>query len=817
MDVVLKGKAALIIVNWEYDGFSNLEFPESDGEMMNEMLVNSEFDPVKVVRNSDDILTEIDIFVEEMNDKALEMFHFHYSGHGVFNAKHEAHMGNYTRYFEGDAAHTTYQAKDDIISGDCLVGTKGKLFPVEVIKRKVLELTSDRWTLTIDMCRGLSMRGGPREKVHIEIPTLEPVPEHLEGKIAVIYGTTDLHLASDYHSFTKELHKIVTSESCSISFANIAKKVNQSWAQKNIKQKCKEDIVHIGDNWDSFLWPSQVVMRKRTRSEILPEETPLFEAIDCMEFIFTTPIVLGRLNEKSKVFLVKKMIQDSRIYFTQDKASLSFSNTMKDLFDLLEQLEHGVYPSVGALDLVLTGVKNEFMASTANFKKYVNLTKISLFCKLMKICLNEEGGKKEVKDVSKLPQNLKLLVGKTIKTTLEDLDLFSTARNIVGSENQEFVDQIDWIKRVSHAFLTKAEYKIADFAFQHGNQVYKIWRLMKEIVPEGKSDHLESSEMFYKDMKGHTVTVKICIHADHDGAWYVTVHEKKEGYRKSISEKSQIVKNPPSLIAVFKPSGSCTKTDSAIFIPYNDFIKNNLGSNQWVFCANKIRNDQEITFCVIFNGTIVAEDNLSIASPGIANDCPFVPALSPAGVTLLNVTRGLSYKEPRKHPSRISLAVGMMNFSDKKIFISQPFLTSGTIDIPWNKELEASSSEVFFSRKVDYSLKGSVGVTVFSIRNENGFHNMALYWDVPYDRMLYVNKIALIPLETTEEVTSEEAYYNSAVQSAINNARRALDSPVSKQLGDYLVSVDMGRSYRTRIQVVFVGLNDLKNCSIYGV
>ena len=85
-------------------------------------------------------------------------------------------MFNYERCFEDDAAHTTYQAKEDIFIGDCLVGTTGTLFPVEVIKRKVLELTSQRWTLTLDMCRGnggeevKGMRGGPKEKVHMEIP-----------------------------------------------------------------------------------------------------------------------------------------------------------------------------------------------------------------------------------------------------------------------------------------------------------------------------------------------------------------------------------------------------------------------------------------------------------------------------------------------------------------------------------------------------------------------------------------------------------------------------------------------------------------------
>ena len=39
------------------------------------------------------------------------------------------------------------------------------------------------------------------------------------------------------------------------------RKVNESWARKNVKQKCKEDIVHIGNNWENFVWPSSVVLR----------------------------------------------------------------------------------------------------------------------------------------------------------------------------------------------------------------------------------------------------------------------------------------------------------------------------------------------------------------------------------------------------------------------------------------------------------------------------------------------------------------------------------------------------------------------------
>ena len=85
MDVEYKGKAALIIVKWEYDGFENLVFPESDGEMMQDVQIKSEFDlnNVKVVKNAQNILNERDQFIEENNNQDFEAFHFHFSGRDI--------------------------------------------------------------------------------------------------------------------------------------------------------------------------------------------------------------------------------------------------------------------------------------------------------------------------------------------------------------------------------------------------------------------------------------------------------------------------------------------------------------------------------------------------------------------------------------------------------------------------------------------------------------------------------------------------------------------------------------------------------------
>ena len=90
-------------------------------------------------------------------------------GHGVNNANIKLNMWTYEKCLEGDTAHTIHQAREDSPSGDCLVGTTGTLFPVEAVKRRILELISEKWTMTLDMCRGLAMRGGPKQQLHVQI------------------------------------------------------------------------------------------------------------------------------------------------------------------------------------------------------------------------------------------------------------------------------------------------------------------------------------------------------------------------------------------------------------------------------------------------------------------------------------------------------------------------------------------------------------------------------------------------------------------------------------------------------------------------
>ena len=111
------------------------------------------------------------------------------------------------------------------------------------------------------------------------------------------------------------------------------------------------------------------------------------------------------MSETNQVKQIKQMIKDSKKNFSSDQ-SLSSQDSLNSLYDLLEELEHGMYPTASSLDNLLAQLKNDFSKSTLDIPKYVIQAKILLFCKLMKICLVEDVGSKEVKDVSKLPQNL---------------------------------------------------------------------------------------------------------------------------------------------------------------------------------------------------------------------------------------------------------------------------------------------------------------------------------------------------------------------------------------------------------------------------
>eukprot|EP00092_Neocalanus_flemingeri_P014903 GFUD01016095.1.p1 GENE.GFUD01016095.1~~GFUD01016095.1.p1 ORF type:complete len:561 (-),score=139.18 GFUD01016095.1:3-1559(-) len=223
----------------------------------------------------------------------MESFHFHYSGHGVFNASIELDPNCYSKTVD----ETIYMSSETV--GDCMVGIKGKLYSVMELKQDLLKLKSERWTVTLDMCR--DRRGGMGHKVHVE--HLSAIPHEYLSRLAVLYGTSELHQARDSHSFTCQLCQLVKSRRTPLCIVDIPGKVNEIWEKKKIKQRCKLDCVEVGDNWKSFYWPT-----KPSHSRKIKRISSMFEDPETKENeeVTTKPpimnplvIALGEKNKRS--------------------------------------------------------------------------------------------------------------------------------------------------------------------------------------------------------------------------------------------------------------------------------------------------------------------------------------------------------------------------------------------------------------------------------------------------------------------------------------------------------------------------------------
>ena len=69
---------------------------------------------------------------------------------------------NYRRYLDTEAEMFVTKYQTDNEMGDCMLGVEGARCSVGIVKRKLLDIRSERWTLTLDMCRSGGTRGAAR-------------------------------------------------------------------------------------------------------------------------------------------------------------------------------------------------------------------------------------------------------------------------------------------------------------------------------------------------------------------------------------------------------------------------------------------------------------------------------------------------------------------------------------------------------------------------------------------------------------------------------------------------------------------------------
>ena len=172
----------LVIVNWNYNcqDLNNLLYPEKDGQLMERMLRDGGYDTL-VLTNEENIRDKVREYIDRQTE-SVERFHLHYSGknhkyfrnifnifpepvgHGKHNVTIRFDPNNYSRKLndEGEFEMSYSMREDSDYFGDCIIGTTGQLYPVMLLKRDVLELPAETWTITLDMCRNDDINPGMR-------------------------------------------------------------------------------------------------------------------------------------------------------------------------------------------------------------------------------------------------------------------------------------------------------------------------------------------------------------------------------------------------------------------------------------------------------------------------------------------------------------------------------------------------------------------------------------------------------------------------------------------------------------------------------
>jgi len=105
-------------------------------------------------------------------------------------------------------------------------------------------------------------------------------------RIALIQSTCELHRSSDINSLTRELFSLHQEIALPLPIRIIKRKVNQSWKNKGLAQRCTDDILETGDSWKNVVWPSGDI------NEGIEGDYPIIELTNKME------IMEKRFNEK---------------------------------------------------------------------------------------------------------------------------------------------------------------------------------------------------------------------------------------------------------------------------------------------------------------------------------------------------------------------------------------------------------------------------------------------------------------------------------------------------------------------------------------
>jgi len=233
----------IIVFNHEYQGQDNLEGAKQDGALLRDLYKNQNFvlESMENIKNFETMLRKLK---RKYKCTQFENLHFHFSGHGVQNAKIDLEINP-----DEDGDYNT-----NTPTGDCIVGVSNILYLIHDLKHALLRFNTSRVLITLDCCRNQRRTKG-RSSTPKKVKLKEKLKIKLQDqeRLAVFFGQLDGHTSSDANSFTKELCEVINESEDSIPIGKIAKTVNESWIGRKINQRCHATIVYGECNWDEYI------------------------------------------------------------------------------------------------------------------------------------------------------------------------------------------------------------------------------------------------------------------------------------------------------------------------------------------------------------------------------------------------------------------------------------------------------------------------------------------------------------------------------------------------------------------------------------
>jgi len=271
---------------------------------------------------------------------------------------------------------------------------------------------------------------------------------------------------------------------------------------------------------------------------------------------------------------------------------------------------------------------------------------------------------------------------------------------------------------------------------------------------------------------------------------------------------------------------TCTPANKRVYFPLVE--KNNPTNNSqfWNLDMKHLKYpEKEVTLVFSFVGTmntpeckILESLNTSVLKTIVEEDLGLIKKINELSL------------ENKPVPS-VSLSLVICNFLKQPMEISEPYMTSGTLDYsrPWVESIKPSSVELLYTSKHVISARGSVGLTVIKVQNcfkmKDGkcqSFSFAVHWQAPFDFNLYENSFAVFPLphlqysskDATTDFNTFIDYFNLSKPGDkwVGVRGFAKDGPRSFEYRGLLISAKMGVQHQDILQISVLPLTkNLRN------